>query len=55
MVIMVVLSKVRGKLDLIKPSLILLYVRNVIPILDFDRKRDKLEASDLNLFIILQV
>lgn len=55
MFIMVVLSKVKKKLGMIKPSLVLLLVRNIIPMLDFDRKRDKLEANKLNTFVIFQV
>jgi hypothetical protein len=55
MVMMVVISKVKNKISLIYPTMILLLIRNVIPMLDFDRKRDNLDPSSLNLFIILQV
>jgi hypothetical protein len=55
MLIMVVISKVKDNISLIQPTLILLLIRNVIPMLDFDRKRDSMEPSSLNMFIILQV
>ena len=55
MFLMVVISKVKNKISLIYPTMILLLIRNLIPMLDFDRKRDNMEPSRLNLFIILQV
>jgi len=51
---MLIVSKLRNNLDLIIPCLVILLIRNTIPMLDFDRKRDRLEMSSLTTFMVLQ-
>jgi hypothetical protein len=52
---LVLVSKLKNRLDMVYPCMIILLIRNLIPMLDFDLKRVRLEQGPMNTFIIIQV
>jgi len=52
---LILVSKVANRLDMVYPSMIILLIRNLLPMLDFDLKRLRLDQGPLNTFIIIQV
>jgi uncharacterized Tic20 family protein len=48
-------SKIKKRIDLIKPCALILLVRNILPMLDFDGRRFKNDSVTLNFYIISQI